>query len=210
MPVNELDSTRALITLEEARLFSLRSAADQSRDEILIDAINEVSDAIWDHCEREFLATATATARTFQVLPSGYVDLAPYEPRTVTQVKLYTDLDVGSHQVLTTDEYRLRPAGRTPEGTWLSLLVTAPAVAELHPGFGWEVTVTGDWGMTTTPPAVKLACKQWVDNIVKNPGSFATQQMNGFTVTPDVDFAPTAAGMPAAVRHRLHRYRRSI
>jgi hypothetical protein len=62
--------------------------------------------------------------------------------------------------------------------------------------------------MAETPGPVKLACKQWVDNIVKNPGSFATNSMSGYTVTPELDEAARRAGMPPAVRYRLENWRR--
>lgn len=62
MPVNEIDESIALVTLLEARLYCNRNAADSSRDEQLIEAINDVSAAIRDWCEREFVASTGATA----------------------------------------------------------------------------------------------------------------------------------------------------
>lgn len=209
MPLNELDSTRALITLEEARLYVLRSAADRSRDEILIDAVNEVSAAIWEYCEREFLPTATGQARVFAYDGTGLLDLRPYDLLSLDTITMYTDLDVTLHDVLTADEYRLEPRAGSVAGTFLRVRLPAPTVPEAAPGFRWQVTVTGDWGMATVPGSVKLACKQWVDNLTKNPGSWANHQMNGYTVVPELDLDARRAGMPPAVRHRLNRWRRS-
>ena len=54
--MNDLND-RALIDKEEARRFVYRNENDASRDDILIDAINDASDSIWDYCEREFKDT---------------------------------------------------------------------------------------------------------------------------------------------------------
>lgn len=53
-PVGEL-SDRALLTLEEARLYCFRNAGDASRDELLLAAVNDVSDEIADYTGREFV-----------------------------------------------------------------------------------------------------------------------------------------------------------
>jgi hypothetical protein len=211
--VNDL-SARALLTLQEARRFVYRDENDGSRDDILTDAVNDVSDSIWDHCEREFKDTTASPgpdARIFAMNAAGWIDLAPYDLRAVTSVKLYTDLDVGSQQTLTSEEYRLQPAGKALGGTYLTIQALTPANVELWPGFGWQATVTGSWGMAAVPGPVKLACKEWVSNICQNPAAFASAAMGGYAVSPEIDFSPSArAGMPPAVRYRLKRYCRSI
>jgi len=88
--VNDL-SARALLTLQEARRFVYRDENDGSRDDILTDAVNDVSDSIWDHCEREFKDTTASPgpdARIFAMNAAGWIDLAPYDLRAVTSVKL--------------------------------------------------------------------------------------------------------------------------
>jgi hypothetical protein len=264
--------TNALITLPEARRFVWRQEEDTSRDGQLVDAINDVSDAIADHCQREF-ATTTASpragadgvgngtttftaatgafttadegakiyidgtlyeivtrnsgtsvtldaavptgtdlswdfgeTRVFEYDGSGTLDLRPYDLRELHAVTLYTDLQASLQDVLTADEYRLRPAGRALGGTYLTLGLPTPSVEEEDYGFGWEASVTGQWGMATVPGAVKLAAKQWVKNIVENPGSYTAYAMNGYNVVPD--FGVPGAGMPRAVERRLERWRR--
>jgi len=54
--VNDL-TARALVDITEARRYVYRDENDSRRDDILVDAINDVSDSIWDHCEREFKPT---------------------------------------------------------------------------------------------------------------------------------------------------------
>lgn len=53
-------SARALIDLPEARRFVWRNENDSSRDDLLTDAINDVSDAIHAYCEREFTETTVS------------------------------------------------------------------------------------------------------------------------------------------------------
>ncbi len=60
--MNDL-SERALVDIIEARRFVYRDENDSRRDDILVDAINDVSDSIWEHCEREFRPT-TAPSRS--------------------------------------------------------------------------------------------------------------------------------------------------
>ena len=273
MPVNEIDESVALITLEEARLYCFRNAGDSGRDELLIDAVNDVSAAIAEHCEREFVATparsgtdgvangtttfTSATAaftaaddetyieitgrgvyritavtnattvvlsgapaagsglawqlseeRVFEYDGSGALDLRPYDLREIGKIVLYTDLETAQQSTLETADYRLRPAGRALGGTFFSIGIPTPNVAEYEYGYGWQVTVTGFWGMATVPGAVRFACKQWVKNIVENPGQYASHTMAGYTVTPDFGFLGTGAGMPRSVEHRLKRWKR--
>jgi hypothetical protein len=277
--MTELNDT-ALITVKEARLYCFRNEDDTSRDPLLIDSVNDVSDSIWEYLEREpkpttgtttstndpgaagvsltvssfagfptangfkvkvdteiMLVTAGAgtltwtvtraqdgttgaahtigsavteiEARTFRYNGAGFLDLGPYDLNEVESVELYTDLDTALQVTLTAAQYRLEPRGRAPGGTYLGLVLPYPAIAEPDYGFGWQATVTGTWGMPVTPGPIKLACKQWVDNLVKNPGSFASHQMSGYQVIPEQDQFAGRAGMPPAVRHRLDRFKRT-
>lgn len=272
-------TARALITLEEGRRYCWRKDGADSRDDILADAINDVSDSIVDYCRREFTATTGRTTlnggingavtslvvaafaafpaangfkvkiddeillvtagagtstwtvtraqndttpavhaddaivdgleeRVFDYQGAGTLDLDPYDLRAFGAVTLYTDRDEALQATLTSAQYRLEPRGATPADTYLALTLPYPAVQEPDYGYGWQTTVLGAWGMVEVPGSVKLACKQWVDNIVQNPGSYASQTMGGYTVTPEIDDLARAAGMPAAVRHRLERWRR--
>lgn len=210
-------SSRALVSVKEGRLYCFRDEDDQSRDALLIDAINSVSSAIWTHCEREFKptngVTRTFALRTRNVNGSwvGWIDLIPYDLRSATTVTLYTDQPLASQDVLTIDEYRLRPVGAALGGTYLNLVTIPPAIPEEQPGFGWEATIAGDWGMAAVPADVRMAALQWIDNIVKNPGSYASVEMGGFTVAPDLELGSVVrAGMPTAVKHRLADFCRNI
>lgn len=278
--VNELDESVALISLEEARLYSLRNAGDSSRDELLIEAINDVSETIRDEYGREFVKTTGDTtlagaindavtaltvassagfpssgsfvikvddelmlvtagagseswtvtrahlgstaaahadgaavteleARVFRYGGTGLLDLNPYDLRALETVTLYTDLEEAMHDELAATAYRLTPVGGFPgSGTYLALELPYPSIEEASYGFGWQATVLGSWGMSVVPGSVKLAAKIWVDNLIKNPGQFASNTVNGYTVFPEIDEEGKRAGIPPASRHRLERWRR--
>lgn len=98
--VNELDESVALITLEEARLYCYRNAGDSSRDELLIEAINDVSASIRDYCDREFV-TSTGSAAVAADPGTGGLTLdvagaagipaaAPFEVRVDDELMLVT------------------------------------------------------------------------------------------------------------------------
>jgi hypothetical protein len=276
MSAPELNA-RALIPLPEARRYVWRNEDDASRDEILVDAVNDCSDSIWDHCHREFkpttvpgrsgadgvtdgtttfvaasgaftatdegalisitgkglyrietvtngttveldgspatdtdLSWALAEARVFDYDGSGFIDLDPYDLQELDSVVLYTDRPSAQQVALDAANYRLRPTGRSRGGTYLGLDLPVPGVREFDYGFEWQVTVSGFWGMLEVPGAVKLACKQWVENIVKNPGSYAANSMSGYTVIPEQEFTVRRAGMPPSVQHRLERWCRTV
>jgi hypothetical protein len=198
-------NAHALITIEEGRRYVWRNEDDTSRDGILVDAINDVSDSIWDHCHREFKPTTVddPEERVFDYDGSGWLDLNPFDLQELDSVVLYTDRDAAFQVELDAKNYRLRPTGRARGGTYLAVELPIPAMREFDYGFEWQVTVTGTWGMLEVPGAVKLACKQWVDNLVKNPGSYAANSMSGYTVVPEQDFTAHRAGMPPSVQHRL-------
>ncbi len=268
-------SDSALITIPEARRYVYRNEDDSSRDGILVDAINDVSESIAEHCEREFLPTtdpdrsgadgvtdgttsfvaasgvfattdegsliniatkgtytivtrtnATTVvldgspsagtalawdlgeARVFDYDGSGLLDLRPYDLRDLYAITLYTDLEDAQQDALVAADYRLRPAGRARGGTYLALGLPTPNIAQPEYGYGWQVTVRGQWGMAAIPGAVRFACKQWVKNIVENPGQYANYTQNAYSVTPDVSFVGTGAGMPRSVERRLERWKR--
>lgn len=268
-------SDRALLALPEARRYVYRNEDDSSRDPLLVDAVNDVSEAIWDHLEREPLPTTTPSrsgtdgaangtttftsataafttadegeriyiasrglytivtrssatdvvldgtvaagtslawnfgeARIFEYDGSGTLDLRPYDLRELHKLTLYTDLEAAQQDVLSAEEYRLRPIGRYLGGTYLSISLPTPNVVEAEYGFGWQVTVVGQWGMEAVPGAIKFACKQWVKNIVENPGSYNSYTMNSYTVAPDTGFIGGGAGMPRAVERRLEKWKR--
>jgi hypothetical protein len=225
--INEHDlsllSTKALTTLVAAREFTpgIRDASDDSQDGKLIRLINAYSQAIITYTGREWKPYAAAAARSF-LYQGRYVSLEPYDLRTVTSVVLYTDLPTGDQVTLEVGsslierEYRLRPANRTPEGTYTALILPRgehySRTVDLHE---YTVTITGDWGIADTvdglPDDVELACLISVADAFQNPTgleqrAFGPEVTIGEAITP---FGETYAGsLPQEARALLFPYKR--
>lgn len=195
----------ALTTLAAARAHILRDPANGSQDDVFVLYINAYSKAISNYCRREFHPTTAAT-RDFIYDGSGILNLAPYELRTATAIKLYSDQPSLQQQTLDGTQYRLEPIGRTPEGTYLALNTILPGRLPSQYAFEWQVTITGDWGMAAVPADVQLATLIAVDDAYRNPGGFQTVQVGAGTSFEE----PVGAGgsLPAASLRLLIPYRR--
>lgn len=205
-----------LTTLGALRLHVLRDSQDDSADDKLILYGETMSDRIADHCSREFLPDPASddddpVSRVFAYDGSGSLDLRPYDLREVETITLYTDRAAGSQQELTASQFQLAPAGRAKGGTYLSVDLLLPTLVPLYAGFGWQVTIEGRWGMATVPRPIELAVWVAVDNVMKNPGSLASQQLGGYQVLPDVALSfeqDPRGGLPRDAIYACAPYRR--
>lgn len=209
------DTPVGLTTLEALRLHVLRNDADATQDAKLTAYGEALSERVKDMCPREFVADPASeddepVARDFFYDGSGLLDLAPYDLRELTAISINPELDTAVD--LATTEYRLNPRNGTRQGTYLSLDLIVPRHRALVREFDWTVRVTGRWGMAEVPKAVELAVWIAVDEAIKNPGSYATQQLGGYTITeqqPNLDFDADARGaLPRAALWALAPYRR--
>ena len=149
-----------LCSLSDVRAFLELPAGDTGRDTLISATITPISDAIARYCDREFVATASAT-RTF-TLPVGQrvLDLAPYELRTVTTLRLHPE-EASPETLTATQDYQLLPMP-TRHGTYLKVRFSAD-LTTLHDGdsakyFGYsQVSIAGAWGMSAVPADVKQA-----------------------------------------------------
>lgn len=188
-------SARALIGLDEARMYVLGDVLDDTQDRKLIDRINAYSEAVWQYTRREWKPT-TALTRTFRYRGKGTMSLAPYEIRTATAVLLFPEFPTADQVTLTagttlvTGDYLLRPSGGTPEATyrWVTFNNWNVFVRPWgFAGYGYDVKITGDWGITTVPDDVKLAVKIAVADSVKNPEGGAFRTFGDFTISEPVE-----------------------
>jgi hypothetical protein len=131
----------ALVTAEQARLWVKRAINATVNDDILELAINGVSDAIENYCQREFKPPVpnadlgAPVTRVFRYDGEGYLSLAPYDLRSLGgagygdegSIVLYNDQPTVDQVTLLaatgTAEawYRLGPRNGTRDGTYLWL-----------------------------------------------------------------------------------------
>lgn len=134
--------------------------SDVTRDTLLTDALDAVSEAIDNMSERSFTAaTGVATTRTFQTrgrtqtTPDGWVLVTP-DIGSATGLALATGT-VGGTYTPTTGTLELYPVENLDEG-W-------PATGVLLVGSTWptgsgaRVQITADWGWPAVPAVVEQA-----------------------------------------------------
>jgi hypothetical protein len=172
-------------------------------------AINGVSEAIIRYTEREFIATAAAT-RTFEYLPSerGYLDLAPYELRTITSVTLGGET-VTATTGLGDGGYVPLPRNKTRELTYTYLTLrgyyaVGSRDAIYSPLLGTrDVVIVGDWGMSAVPADVELACLIAVSDLYRNPEQVSTRGSGDFSITELAQSPGSEESLPPGARRLL-------
>ncbi len=155
----------ALTTIEDVELYMDRVGVQGSRgseaDELrfIASLINAKSAAILAYTRRQFKPTENAATKKFLYDGSGRVLLAPYELRTLTTARLYTDRAESAWRTLQPQtasaeaEYTLEPRQRTVVGTYLSLILPRLGRGD------YEVSIIGDWGAGIVPADVKQICE---------------------------------------------------
>lgn len=155
-PAASVPSGSDLTTVAAVRSFMQKPAGDTGQDTEIQNLVTRASGAIMHYTEREFApATSTPTARTFEYKGGGWLDVAPYDIRTVTQIRL--DTDESSPTTLTSTEYRLYPYPAR-HGVYTALRLGPYLV---HSRARWQqrlVEITGTWGFATVPEDVAHAC----------------------------------------------------
>lgn len=230
----------ALVSLADVRSFVYRDVTDNAQDAELVERINEYSRAVTKYTGREWMPQTSAATRTFTYNGGGYLGFMPGEARAVTSVTMFADQPTVSQLVLVAPggtvegQWRLSPAGKTPEQTYLGLelpmLGRTPRYLDGDPwyGAGWAypsayfrgttmVTVTGDWGIATSlagvPSDVQLAVKVAIKDAYVNPAGLATASIgpNTYTEEPLITSSTGdayASNLPYEARALLDPYRR--
>lgn len=189
-----------LCTLEDVRLFLGKDDSDTSQDAVIASLISRASLAIMRDCQREFAPASSSAARVFRYSTPGRMSLAPYEARTVTNVRM--DSDQASPVTLTASQYRLWPVP-APDGTYLTLLFDGTEGSSSSAWRDRVVEVTGTWGMAAVPEDVRHAC-------VVTAATWFRRDVAAFSTTfkLDEDRVERPEVLPAQVRGLLDRYRR--
>ena len=147
-----------LTDLAACRRFLQKTTVDVNQDMVISEMITHASGLIIRDTERELKPkTDTPTARVLRYEGGGMLDLAPYDARTVTQVR--HSFDATTWSTLAAEDWRLYPYP-APDGVYTGL--------ELSP-LSWSTTssrwrdrlieVTGTWGWPAVPTEAEMACK---------------------------------------------------
>lgn len=181
--------------------------AGSSDDGKISAAISYASDFIGREYEREFIAPTPATAtRRFRVDEgAGFIDLTPYDLRSLTSVMLHPESS--APVALGSSSYQLAyPANDLYGGIELSRLLVV--VSEHQISFGYALAdVTGTWGFPSVPASVKRGCIEFVRALVNvDPGQWAAIGDEG--VRDSGSGVQGTYAIPASARRWLDPFRR--
>lgn len=190
-----------LCSLDDVRGYLQKPTSDTAQDDIVMTMISRASRAIQSWCEREFTPIGSATRR-FRV-DGQFVNLAPYDLRTVTTMTLDP---TGTATVLTANTgYALLPFNANG-GTYQ--YVSLGASQSLTSTFSGEfdfalLDIAGTWGMATIPEDVKQAA-------ILTVVLWMRREVQAFTTTFSLDEnrLERPEALPSAVRAMLSPYRR--
>lgn len=153
-------------TLAELKARLGIGTADTVDDTMLTDALNTASREIEQHTRRIYTPTSAGTARTFEACDSWELDFGDFNDLT-TITALATDVD-GDGVFETTwasTDYQMQPvnpSGYPETRPYEGLRAVGTQTLPVPPRWGAVrrnlVQVTGTWGWSATPAAVKEAC----------------------------------------------------
>lgn len=187
-----------LTTLNEVRAYLQKPVTDTSQDALISSLIRRVSQQIETYAQREF-TPADGQTRTFAYYGGGYLNVAPFDLRTVTGVTY--DTENAAPVVLDGDEYRLRPFA-SATGTYQQVYLPGYSAGLLEPV---GVEITGDWGFASIPEDVSHAAVMAVAHALRNEVGITST----ITELGEVRFERPAA-LPATVRAILDSYRQPV
>ena len=175
--VREHDTiTNSLCELADLRVALELEHGEDRRLSFASELIGPASAKIMSFCQREFAPLTSAEARTF-VVRGAMVDLAPYDLRTATTVKLHPE-DAGVVTLTANEDYWLGPVPSVDSTSqWLRLWPGRSLNSTLYQRMGVaQLEITGDWGFATVPDLVTRACAitvaSWMDKAVSEYGQF--------------------------------------
>jgi hypothetical protein len=153
-----------LTDIASVRQFMQKSQSDKLQDPDIETLIEQASDEIQRHCNREFAPASDDATRSFEFQPNGngfeVIDLKPYEYRALHSVTLDPDFEAIE---LEASQYRVWPFPAR-DGTFFGFRLvnlpeqTLPSDFQSTAGIPFQtrrLDVTADWGMASVPPGVK-------------------------------------------------------
>lgn len=189
-----------LCTRDQVRRFLVKSAADTAANDLIDELIPRASKLIAGHCEREFTPTADAT-RIFHYDGSGYLNLVPYDLRTVTSIRF--DPDTAGPTTLTTEEFQLAPLPAA-DGVFQAIRFS-PFRAPTGRWANRQVEIRGAWGFAAVPEDVQ-------DAAIKTVAIWLRRDAAAFesTFSLDEERIEHPKSLPSAVYDALDNYRRRV
>lgn len=189
-----------LTDIDAVREYLQKEDLEDAQDPVINLLIPAASAAIRADLNRKIGIEETNAAHTFELdNRRGFLSFAPYDLRTLTEMRI--DTDEGAGTVLTADTYRLYPRDREL-GVW--------TYAKLRvSGFNsWgvrEVRVTGDWGIAAASMPAEV--KHWATiTVVEWLRADVSMFTTNFDAVQERVIRPE--NLPSAVRHGLSHLRR--
>lgn len=199
-----------LCSRAEVRAFLELPAADTGRDALVDTTITAISAAIAEYTQREFTPTASATRRFALPVGNHSLDLAPYDLRTVTTLKLHPE-DAAPDTLTANSDYQLEPITNA-QGVYTRVRFSALTTlfnSDSARYFGrTQVEIAGAWGFASIPNDVKQAAVIAVASALRRdvPALDLGDILdNPRELTPD---RPVNYALPAASLRMLAPYKR--
>lgn len=198
-----------LLTLDELK--TALDITDSTQDAKLTQLIEDVSDVIRSHCNRDFATDTAPSTRTYTYDGKGFLDVNDLVPGSVTAVAI-------RGVPLAPEMWLEQPVGEDVT-TWLEL---PPANGvDLEMGFtrsldkyGWfyastpaTVTVTATFGWPDIPRAVRRAAIWTAQDWLDNPDTDIQESIDGYSHTRTPDSSDDA--IPMRAQTILERYIRT-
>lgn len=187
-----------LTTLANVRAFLQKNTNDTAQDSVIQQLITRASAAAEAYCSREFHATANTT-RTFNYLGGGSLFLAPYEARSISQLRW--DTDTTSPTTASSTDYWLDGIGPTYQTLMLPSLSVTDTPGRVSRR---TVEITGSWGFETVPYDVEHA-------VIVTVAMWLRRDVAAFSTTFSIDEQrlERPEALPSSVRGLLAPYRLS-
>ena len=175
-------ATQDLTTKAEVKEHLGIAASNTDHDDLLDDLVTAASDAIMRYAQREFVTTtAGSTARDFRYNGRGFLNLAPWDLRSVESVVIDVDGVSPDSTTLDADDYRLMPVHK-PDGVYTHLQLRGFEISESSSHARYEpfrvVRVTSStWGFASVPKPVERACIITVAWLKRSTGDMMGDEM---------------------------------
>jgi hypothetical protein len=198
------------ITLAELK--TRMEVGDTSYDTVAPPLITAASSLLNEYLQRQVTPQET-TNHTFDFGPGEYVvDLAPWDLRSATEVRLHPEATDGGQVLVSGTDYVLGPVelerdAAVYEEVRLSYFLV-PVSDRLWRFGAMQLKVTGDWGFAAVPDGLKQACTAAVRSWLRR--DYPT---SGYAMDAPRDVQPTTpqstADLPLAAVRLANAWRRA-